>query len=123
MNVLIPGKAGIEASLSLRDIHGWSSTLLEIFLPRPVRPVCDRAPKTHSSETFALTHRLQGVPESVSEDGTHRSFWVRQRSHAARSGTVVVLFILDWTAGCNVERCTSPMQWSKLNETKGTQDP
>ncbi len=63
-------------------------------------------PKTHNSETFALTHRWQGAPESVSDDVRHRSLWARQRSHAARKGAVVVLFILNWTAGRNGDRCT-----------------
>ena len=104
-NVLIPGKAGVEVSLSLWDMPGRLSTLLESFLQRLVRPVRDRGPKTHNSETFALMHRSQDAPESVSEDGTHRRFWARQRSHVARSGAVVVLFILDRTAGHSVKRC------------------
>ena len=73
-NVLIPGKA-VEVSLSLWDMPGRLSTLLEFFLQPPLRPVRDRGPKTHNSETFALMHRSQGTPGSLSEDGTHRSFW------------------------------------------------
>lgn len=70
-NVLVPGNADIDFSLSPRENLDWPWSLPEGFLQRPVR---DRRPKTHESATFAFTHRWHGAPESASKDGTHRNF-------------------------------------------------
>jgi len=93
-NVLIPGKAVVFiASCSLRAFASRASGSPADFGYRPVR---DRRLNTHGFGGLAFRHRSQEDEASPLDDGRHRSFWARQRSHEARRGGVVVVFIVGF---------------------------
>lgn len=82
-NVLMPGKEEVGVSSSLLG-EPWPTS--EVFRLRPApRPVFDRELKTHESDNFAFTQRIQGAPSADLVEDMHRSFCVRQRSHDVRS--------------------------------------
>jgi hypothetical protein len=88
VNVLMPGNEHVGISLSLL---GGPSLVSETFRLRPApRPVFDRELKTHESDSFAFTQRMQATPSAGLGEGIHRSFCVRHRSHEVRSVARVV---------------------------------
>lgn len=48
----------------------------------------------HDFGDFALKHLWHGAVASEVDDGTHRSFWARHRSHDARSGGVMLVVLM-----------------------------
>jgi hypothetical protein len=87
VNVLIPGKTDMPWSLS--DMVVGLSAVPERVLLRLERPVLKRVSNTHESASIAFVHRWQGPPVPELDDGTHRIFWARQRSHEDRRGTFI----------------------------------
>ena len=81
----------MDASFPLRDNPNRVPALPDRFLEWLGRPLLRvRGPKTQDSDTFARSHLRHGAPNSVSDEGMHRSFCARQRSQEARSGSVGV---------------------------------